>query len=82
MLRPYELQMTAHIKPPGILKSYVGGKAEVAVDAGNTVRETMKRLGIPSELVAVVMVSDTPKSKEYVVRDGDVVTLMAVIGGG
>jgi sulfur carrier protein ThiS len=74
--------MTAHIKPLGIIKSYVGGKAKVVVDAGNTVRETMKQLGVPPELVALVLVNDKHESKDYLVRDGDVVMLMAVVGGG
>lgn len=74
--------MTAHIKPLGIIKSYVGGKNLLEVEAGNTIRETMKQFGIPSELVALVLVNDKQESKDYLVRDGDVITLMAVVGGG
>ncbi len=74
--------MSAHIKPLGILKSYIGGKAEIAVDAGNSVRETLRLLHIPPEIVALVLVNDQPQAKEYCVQDGDVVSLLAVVGGG
>ena len=72
----------ATIKPVGMLKSYIGGQIEVAVDAGRTVRETMAALGIPPEIVALVLVNDAQQPKDYVVQDGDVVKLIAVIGGG
>ena len=72
----------ATIKPVGMLKSYTGGQPEVVVDAGRTVRETMTALGIPPEIVALVLVNDVQQAKDYVVQDGDVVKLIAVIGGG
>ena len=72
----------ATIKPVGMLKSYTGGQPEVVVDAGRTVRETMTALGIPSEIVALVLVNDAQQPKDYVLQDGDVVKLIAVIGGG
>jgi sulfur carrier protein ThiS len=74
--------MSAYIRPIGTLKSYIGGQTEVAVDAGRTVRETMAALGIPPEIIALVLVNDAQQSKDYVVQDGDVVKLIAVIGGG
>jgi sulfur carrier protein ThiS len=74
--------MPVLIKPIGILKSYIGGQSEIAVDAGRTVREAINALSIPSEVVALVMVNDVQQSKDYVVQDGDVVRLLAVIGGG
>jgi len=74
--------MSAQLKLHGILKSYVGGQNQVEVDAGNTVRDTMRALNIPSDLVALVMVNDQPQSKEYRVQDDDVITLVAVVGGG
>ncbi len=74
--------MSARIRPIGTLKSYIGEQAEVAVDAGRTVRETMTALGIPPEIIALVLVNDAQQAKDYVVQDGDVVRLLAVIGGG
>ena len=65
-----------------MLKNYIGDKAEVAVEAGRTVREAMVALGIPPEVVALVLVNDAQQPKDYVVQNGDVVKLIAVIGGG
>jgi len=72
----------ASIRPVGSLKSYIGGQTEVAVDAGRTVRETMTAIGIPPEIVALVLVNEVQQAKDYVVQDGDVVKLIAVVGGG
>ena len=72
----------AIVRPVGALKSYIGGQTEAAVDAGRTVRETMTTLGIPPEIVALVLVNDAQQAKDYVVQDEDVVKLIAVIGGG
>jgi len=77
-----QFPMSAQIKLVGILKSYVGGKSEVMVAAGETIRESIKKLGIPSEIVALVTVNQTQQSKDYVVQEGDVITLLAVVGGG
>ncbi len=74
--------MSAYIRPIGTLKSYIGGQTEVAVDAGRTVRETMTSLGIPPEIIALVLVNDAQQQKDCVLQDGDVVKLIAVIGGG
>ena len=74
--------MTAHIKPVGMLKSYVGGQNEVSVEAGRTVREAIAALGIPPGIVALVMVNEEQQPKDYVLQDGDTVRLLAVIGGG
>jgi sulfur carrier protein ThiS len=54
----------------------------VTVEAGHTVRETVKALGIPPEIVALVMVNEEQQPKDYVLQDGDAVRLLAVIGGG
>lgn len=74
--------MSAKIKALGIIKSYIGGKSEIVVDAGDTVRETMQMLHIPPEIVALVLVNDAQQSKDYRLQDGDVVKLLAVVGGG
>ena len=74
--------MPAHIKPAGALKSYIGGKTEVAVEAGRTVRETIAALGIPPDVVAMVLVNDAQQPKDYILQDEDVVRLIMVVGGG
>jgi len=74
--------MPAHIKLTGALKSYTGGQAEVDVEAGRTVRETVTALGIPPAIVALVLVNDAQKPKDYVLQEGDMVRLLMVVGGG
>lgn len=74
--------MTATLHPYGTLKQYTAGQSEIAVQAGQTVREACAALGLPAELIALVTVNDQQQDKDYVIRDGDVVRLLAVIGGG
>ena len=74
--------MPAHIKPTGALKSYIGGKTEVTVETGRTVREAITALGIPPEIVAMVLVNDAQQPKDYILQDEDVVRLIMVVGGG
>jgi len=74
--------MPAQIRPVGSLKTYIAGQAEVTVEAGRTVRETLAALGIPSELVAGVFLNDILLSKDYSIQEGDILKLIAVIGGG
>ncbi len=74
--------MSAEIKAVGIIKSYIGDKSSVVVNAGNTVRETITALNSPSEIVALVLVNDAQQSKDYVVQEGDTIKLLALMGGG
>jgi sulfur carrier protein ThiS len=74
--------MSAKLRPVGHLKSLVNGQSELDVESGSTVRATLEKAGIRSELVALVMVNDEQRDKDYVVQEGDVVKVMAVIGGG
>jgi sulfur carrier protein ThiS len=74
--------MTATVRPFGILKSYIDNQHERLVEPGRTVRQTMLDLGIPPDVVALVTVNDEPEMKDYVIREGDLVKLIAVVGGG
>ena len=74
--------MPVTIRPFGILKAYIGGQNECAVAAGKTVRQTMLDLGIPPDVVALVVVNDEQQRKDYVLQDEEVVKLLAVVGGG
>lgn len=65
-----------------MLKSYLGDLKETSVDSGISVREVLNNLGINPDLVAGVFVNDEPQSKDYIIQDGDIVKLLAVIGGG
>ncbi len=74
--------MTATLRPLGMLKSYIGDLKETTVESGLSVREILVNLGIDPQLVAGVFVNNEQQTKDYVVQDGDVVKLLAVIGGG
>jgi len=74
--------MSVTLRPYGILKSYIGDQKETTVEAGHTVREAMTALGIPPDVVAGVFVNDEQQTKDYVLQEGDIVKLLAVIGGG
>jgi sulfur carrier protein ThiS len=74
--------VAVEIRPLGSLKGYLGGRESATVEAGPSIREAVKALGIPPEIVAFVMVNDAQQPKDYRLRDGDVVELIAVIGGG
>jgi sulfur carrier protein ThiS len=74
--------MPAVIRLGASLKNMLGGKGELIVEPGRSVRETILALGIKPELVAMVSVRDEMQTKDYVIQEGDVIRLMAVIGGG
>jgi sulfur carrier protein ThiS len=74
--------MSATIRPFGMLREYLQGEKEAEVAAGQTVRQALASLGIPPEVVALVLVNDQPQEKDYFLQEGDVVKILAVIGGG
>lgn len=74
--------MTAWIRPIGMLRQYTSNQPEVQVESGKSVLEALAELGIPTEIVALVMVNQKPKNKDYIIQDNDLIQLMAIIGGG
>jgi sulfur carrier protein ThiS len=71
------------ITPVGLLKKYIGDReTPIVMEGGPTVAEVIEALGIPSVLVAVVLINGRQKSKDYVLQDGDMVKLMPLVGGG
>jgi sulfur carrier protein ThiS len=74
--------MPATLRPSGALRDLVGGQAEIQVESGRTVRETLTGLGIVPEVVALVIVNEEQQSKDYVLQEGDVIMVLAIIGGG
>jgi len=83
MTAPPTKNMPVTLRPIGHLKSQVNGQTEITVAAGLTVREALKQVGIPPEVVALVVINGNHQTdKDTVLRDGDTVKLMAVIGGG
>ena len=74
--------MTAKIKISSALKMILDGKEEIEIEAGYSVRESMIKINIKPELIALVVVNGEQKNKDYIIKDGDQVKLLAVIGGG
>jgi len=75
--------MPVILRPVGHLKSYLKDQKELVVPAGLSVRETLRAAGIPPEVVALVVVNDVHQTdKDTILQDGDIVRIMAVIGGG
>ena len=75
--------MSIYVVPVGHLKEYTQGQERIAVPAeGKTVREILEVLGIPSEVVAAVLIRDILVPKDHVPQDGDEVKLLSVLGGG
>jgi sulfur carrier protein ThiS len=75
--------MPVTLLPIGHLKSLVNGQTELSVPAGMTVREALASVRIPPEIVALVIINGVHQTdKDTLLNEGDVVKLMAVIGGG
>ncbi len=74
--------MSATLQPIGILKKYIQGKDEVKIEIGTSVLDILITNGIPSDLVAGVIVNGNYKYKDYIVEDNDVIQVISVIGGG
>lgn len=70
------------IRPLGFLKQYINDKGSIQVEAGKSIINTLIEYGIPSDLVAGVFLKEKLISKEHILKDDDVVVLMAIIGGG
>ena len=79
--------MSATIRPVGILKSgrwtNAGREdAPIAVQEGQSIEAACRGLGLPLDLIALFLVNGRPEPKEYVLRTGDEIKLVALVGGG
>ncbi len=74
--------MSALFKPAGQLKKLFGDLPEIPVEAGTTVRETLVSLSVSPDIIAGVIVNGDLLDKDYSIQEGDVIKLMAVMGGG
>jgi sulfur carrier protein ThiS len=68
--------------PTGMLSQYVDGQSRLQLEAGASVVEILRSLGIPSELVAMALVDNRQVSKDGVPPDGATLTLLPLVGGG
>jgi sulfur carrier protein ThiS len=74
--------MTAKLRVVGHLKEHSDGRAEFDIASGQSVRQILEAIGINPDVVALVVVNESQQDKNYMVRDGDLVRVIAVIGGG
>lgn len=79
--------MSVIIKLSPLLRKHVPGydhdKGIIIEDgAGKKVRQLAEAVNIPDEKVSSVLVNHRPARVGYVARDGDLVLLAMVIGGG
>jgi sulfur carrier protein ThiS len=75
--------MPVILRPIGHLKSMTNNQTELTIPAGISIREALALIKIPSEVVALVVINGVHTAdKDTILNDGDVVKLMAVIGGG
>ncbi len=73
---------TSELRPKGMLKQYIGGRECIEVPSGITLRDALSNCGIPPDLVAMAFIDQKPLSKDEIVRPGQTIELVAVIGGG
>ena len=79
--------MAVRVELTPLLRKYVQGydhdKGLVIEDGeGKAVRQVIEELGIPTDRVFTVLVNHLPSQPSYLLKDGDLVTLSMVLGGG
>jgi len=73
---------TVQIRLVGLLKKYGPEQASVTLEAGQTVGDVIRELGLDPDLVAIVMVNGRQKSKSDRLEPGDELKLLPMVGGG
>jgi len=79
--------MAVRVELTPLLRKYIQGydpdKALTIEDGeGKAVRQIIRELGIPGDKVFTVLINHLPSQPSYVLKDGDLVTLSMVLGGG
>ena len=79
--------MAVRVELTPLLRKYIQGydpdKALTIEDGeGKAVRQIIRELGIPGDKVFTVLITHLPSQPSYVLKDGDLVTLSMVLGGG
>ena len=64
-------------------KPAIGEKIELSVEKGISVREIIKKLGIPEDQVAIVFINGVGKDLDFKIdKDGTLISLFSPVGGG
>ncbi len=74
--------MQVRFRPIGMLKSYTQGDVSLEFSAQLTVRQGLQQIGIPTELVALVLINGKQATKDTALNDQDEIQVIAVLGGG
>jgi molybdopterin converting factor small subunit len=59
-----------------------GRKATIAVPAGSTVRDAMRRLGMSDDVLCIPVVNGVRVTVERVLQDGETLSLFPPLAGG
>jgi sulfur carrier protein ThiS len=73
---------TAELRPKGMLKQYIDDMDSVEVPSGIPLRDAISSCGIPPELVAMAFIDQKPIGKNVILQPGEIIDLVAVVGGG
>ena len=60
----------------------IGEAMPVELDEGATVGDLIERLRLPSDVVKVVFVGGVVRGQDYLLADGDEVSMFPPVGGG
>ena len=79
--------MAVRVELTPLLRKYVPGYdpdkgLTIEEGEGKAVRKIIEELGIPTDKVFTVLVNHLPSQPSYLLKDGDLVTLSMVLGGG
>ncbi len=77
--------MRVKLKTYGLLRKYIPKEAnpyEMEVREGTSVGDLLNILKIPREYVPVVTVAEKKVDINYIIKDGDELTLLPIMGGG
>ena len=79
--------MAVRVELTPLLRKYVPGYdpdkgLTIEEGEGKAVRKIIEELGIPTDKVFRVLVNHLPSQPRYLLKDGDLVTLSMVLGGG
>lgn len=79
---PVKLKLSPFFQ--GHVKDYDLDKGIVLENAvGKTVRQIAAELAIPlEELTCSIMINHLPSGRDHIVRDGDLIALVRLLGGG
>ena len=79
--------MLIHVKLSASLRDYVKGYdpqtgLDLEVETGRTAAHIIGRLGMPMEMIKIIMVNGTHANADQTLHHGDRLSLFPAVGGG